>query len=259
MKALKFFFFIAGTMFYGVLAFGLSPNSTAESLVSRFNTDFYTHIYIEYDKTTPWGLSCVPHQEPKPGDPSTGVIHLCDSFLDALYVTYGISESERVLSLILAHELSHFLLDMRGDDPVEKDAQHENIDGLAAKIYKSYDLSFPQNPNSFDISLILPASELLTLTAQMNESMEYFRSVQKLRIKRIRKSYDEGWESWSTYRQLYSPCTDFDSNDDKIFKFLKAKMTNLNNIGSKACQNFSEAVFLFTKKSFVSDVKANDE
>jgi hypothetical protein len=251
---MKVFFslFIAGLVFSSAPQAQTHPSLPAlkqelATITDRWNAEFKSGAVLRYDEALPLVLGCIPHSRGQ-------AIFLCDSVLNLLLDSNSEEIAHRTAHLILFHELTHLILTTQVLKPAElkeagvtlpqisyadyeflvTNAQHDNIDGLAAKIMRDFGYPLPSDLKALDLTDSIDTSPI------PEDAFFLLQQTFPVRFERIAHSYIEGWDSWKEYEPLVTPCTSFSEKNTAVYDYLKKKLRDSSTIGSAACQNFEK-------------------
>lgn len=222
-----------------------------QELIERANIDYDLNVKVRFIADLPIRNElCVPGWDAE----LEYTFNFCDSFLEKLNRKYP-NDALEIVAFISFHEISHLLLSSAvstdaniffpfdelvmttglGHDEIMtilSHIDHENIDSMATKIFRKYEFKL---------------KGVADFVAVMDKFLEVAVDQRTPRILRerskvIRKSYSEGWENWSNYKRLWSPCSNFRNLDNSIYFVIKNKMPILDSIMGSGCSVFSTSV-----------------
>ncbi|HXH32718.1 MAG TPA: hypothetical protein VNJ01_18105 [Bacteriovoracaceae bacterium] len=219
--------------------------------------EFATSVELQFQKTGTCLAEAGGHQ-----------IVFCDYFIKRLINTYGVERATAVATFTLFHEVGHIVFDPNLDgiphreisaltslDEVwlrefEYHIQHENLDGLAAKLFRQRQVPHPEAVYDFLKNMVSFASEANPLSEQ---ERRVFQKVQQSRALKFRQSFEEGWAGWKGYNKLWGLCGE-SGKENLLSKYVMKKAESAflmkASVGSQVCKPFGIQDLLLTFKDY---------
>lgn len=200
-------------------------------------------------------------------------ITFCDYFIKKLIKTYGLQKSTSIAIFTLYHEAGHIVFDpsLEGINYQEVSAltaidvpwlrqfdyhiQHENLDTLAAKLFKEQKIPHPNAIEEFIRDTVEFAAESNPLSLS---EVKVFTKIQRSRAEQFAFAFREGWSNWKGYNKLWNLCGDY-TNEGFLFDYVMKKATSPEamklSVGSQICVAFPTTTLAKTFRQYFQNIR----
>jgi hypothetical protein len=233
-------------------------------VVNLLNQEFKGTIKVTYDN---WATALYPAYCEPIGN--NNQIFFCEIFLKKLLESRSFEDAKQTIRYVATHEYLHNIYDISLDtdsDLLESlsipnslkglkrnslayQAQHENLDGLAAKTLRKLILLSEPNLNTLDIS------SLFSFGMKADE-INLRDRIQTVRGQAFLKAFYEGWDSWTGFRKLHTHCTSYREKNDFISEYILRELKTRSRTFHKSCSPYPQRIL---KKSLMTYLTELDE